>query len=103
VSFFYAKLFASSLDPMFVARSETQIRDGLAALDGECAAREGDWWHGSAPGHDDIAAACSTRHICEAYPALVRLADYPALAAHCARAEARPEFQGIQQEFIPPE
>jgi glutathione S-transferase len=103
VGFFYARLFASQLDPAFVARSEAQIRDGLAALDRACAQRQGDWWFGIEPGHDDIAAACTTRHACEAYPALLRLADYPALARHCARAELRPEFQSITQVFIPPE
>jgi glutathione S-transferase len=103
VSFFYARLFATALDPAFVARSEAQIRDGLAALDRACAERSGEWWFGAEPGHDDIAAACTARHASEAYPALVRLADYPALARHCARAEMRPEFQAITQVFIPPE
>ncbi len=103
VAFFYARLFAATLDPAFVARSEAQSRDGLAALDRACAERSGEWWFGAAPGHDDIAVACTTRHACEAYPALVRLANYPALAGHCARAEMRPEFQAITQVFIPPE
>jgi glutathione S-transferase len=103
VGFFYARLFATALDPMFVARSEAQLRDGLAALDQACAQRAGDWWFGGEPGHDDIMAACTARHACEAYPALLRLADYPALARHCARAEARPEFLAIAQEFIPPQ
>jgi len=102
VSFFYARLFSPSLDPMFVERTEAQIRDGLAALDGECAARAGDWWHGAGPGHDDIAVACIARFLSEAYSQLIRLADYPALAAHSARAEALPVFQAICQPFIPP-
>ena len=42
---------APSLDPAFVARSEGQIRDGLALLDRECAGRSGDWWFGEAPGN----------------------------------------------------
>lgn len=102
VSFFYAKLFAPSLDPAFVERSESQIKDGLAALDAECAARSGAWWHGGGPGHDDVAAACVARFLSEAYPQLVALADYPALAAHCAAAEALPSFRAVSQEFIPP-
>ena len=40
VSFFYARLFASSLDSAFVERSEAQIRAGLAALEAEVIARE---------------------------------------------------------------
>ena len=102
VSFFYAKLFAPSLDAAFVERSEGQLRDGIAALDRACADRSGDWWFGTEPGHDDIAAACTTRHACEAYPELLKLPDFPALADHCARSEARPEFETIQQIFIPP-
>jgi glutathione S-transferase len=102
VSFFYARTFAPSLDPAFVARSEGQIRDGVALLDRECAARGRDWWFGEAPGHDDNTAACVARFVSEAYAHLVTLADYPALADHSARAEAREEFKAICQPFIPP-
>ena len=102
VSFFYARLFASSLDAAFTQRTESQIRDGLAVLDAECAARSGDWWHGAAPGHDDIAVACVARFLSEAYAHLVSLTDYPALADHSARAEALPVFQAVSQPFIPP-
>ena len=102
VAYFYSTLFAPSLDPMFVKRSEDQITLGLAALDGECARRTSDWWHGTGPGHDDIAVACVARFLSEAYARLVRLEDFPALAAHCARAEAQPVFQSVSQPFIPP-
>ncbi|NOU03574.1 MAG: glutathione S-transferase family protein [Novosphingobium sp.] len=102
VSFFYAKLFAPSLEPAFVTRTEGQIRDGLAELDRACAARTGDWWHNSGPGHDDIAAACVARFLSEAYPQLVRLGAYPALAEHSARAERLTVFRTISQPFIPP-
>lgn len=102
VSFFYAKIFAPRLAPEFVARSEGQIRDGLALLDRECAARAGDWWFGEKPGHDDNTVACVARFASEAYAYLVDTADYPALADHSARAEAREEFKTISQEFIPP-
>lgn len=102
VSFFYARNFAPSLDPVFVARSEGQIRDGLALLDAECAGRAGDWWFGEEPGHDDNTVACVARFVSEAYAHLVSLAGYPALADHCARAEVRDEFQAISQAFIPP-
>lgn len=102
VSFFYARLFSAGLDPAFSARCEAQIRDGLAALDSECGARSADWWHGAGPGHDDIAVACVARFLAEAYADLVRLSDYPALAAHSARAEALPAFLAVCQPFIPP-
>jgi glutathione S-transferase len=99
VSYFYARLFAPSLDPAFAARSEDQIRSGLAELDAACGNK---WWHGDGPGHDDIAAACVARFLSEAYGWLINLEDYPALAAHCARAEPLPAFQAISQPFIPP-
>lgn len=102
VSFFYARLFAPSLDAAFVARTEGQIRDGVAELDRACAERAGDWWHTSGPGHDDIAAACVARFLSEAYPQLVTFDDYPALAEHCARAERLTVFRTISQPFIPP-
>ena len=91
-----------SLDPAFVARTEGQIRDGLAALETECQGRSSDWWFGVEPGHDDNTVACVARFLSEAYAYLVKLPDYPALADHSARAEARTEFKAIQQEFIPP-
>jgi glutathione S-transferase len=102
VSLFYARLFAPSLDPAFVTRSHEQILAGLTAIEAECADRSGPWWHGDAPGHDDIAVACVARFLSEAYAPLVRLADYPALAAHCAAAEGLAVFQEISQPFIPP-
>lgn len=102
VSFFYAGLFATALDPAFCARNESQITAGLAALEAECAGRDTAWWHGDGPGHDDIAAACVVRFLTEAYPHLVAARDYPALAAHCAAAEALPAFKAVQQAFIPP-
>lgn len=103
VSFFYARLFAPSLDPAFTERSEGQIRAGLAALEADAAARSGTWWHGAEPGHDDIAVACVARFLAEAYAHLVDLGDYPALAEHSRRAEARAEFRAICQPFIPPQ
>ncbi len=103
VSFFYARLFAPSLDPAFALRCEGQIRDGLAALEAACAARGTNWWHGAGPGHDDIAVACVARFLAEAYGHLIALQDYPALAAHSARAEGLAVFQKICQPFLPPE
>lgn len=103
VSFFYARLFAQNLDPDFVERCEGQIRAGLAALEAEAAGRNGDWWHGAEPGHDDVAAACVVRFLSETYAQLVDPGDYPALADHSRRAEQRPEFQANCQPFIPPQ
>lgn len=102
VSFFYARLFAPSLQPAFVKRSETQLRDGLAALDEACRRRGGQWWFGEEPGHADIAVACTTRHLTEAYPDLFATTEHPHLREHCERAERRKEFQTVAQPFVAP-
>jgi glutathione S-transferase len=102
VSFFYAKLFSAALAPDFVSRCEGQIRTALAAIDRECGARVGDWWHGATPGHDDIAVACVARFIREAYPDLFDPEALPALSSHCARAEALSVFSAVEQTFTPP-
>lgn len=102
VGYFYARLFADRLDPLFVTRSEEQLLAGLATLNAFCTEKTGRWWHGDGPGHDDIAVACSTRHLAEAYPDLFELVDYPALAAHCAAAEELEAFRKVCQPFIPP-
>lgn len=103
VSFFYAKLVSTGLNPDFVARCEGQIVEAIAALEKDCAGRTEDWWQGSKPGHDDIAVACVVRFLSEAYPGLVDLAHCPALSGHCASAEALPAFATVQQPFIPPQ
>jgi glutathione S-transferase len=103
VSLFYAKLFSQGLDPAFVERSENQILQTIYRVEEDCATREGHWWHGGSPGHEDIAVACVMRFLSESYPQLVRLIEHPALAAHCARAEALEAFKAISQPFIPPQ
>lgn len=102
VSFFYARLFSTALVPDFVTRCEGQIRTALVAIDRECAARQEDWWHGDSPGHDDIAVACVSRFIREAYPDLFDAAALPALSSHCAKAEALSVFSAVEQTFNPP-
>jgi len=102
VSFFYAKLFSTALASDFVSRCEGQIRTALTAIDRECEARAGNWWHGTMPGHDDIAVACVARFIREAYPDLFDAGALPALSSHCARAEALLVFSSVEQAFAPP-
>ena len=102
VSFFYAKLFSTALAHDFVSRCEGQICTALTAIDRECEARAGNWWHGTMPGHDDIAVACVARFIREAYPDLFDAGALPALSSHCARAEALPVFSAVEQAFAPP-
>jgi glutathione S-transferase len=74
----------------------------LAVLEADRTGRAGDFWFDDCIGHADIAVAVVLRFIAEAHPGLVAMTDFPALAAHAARLEARPVFQEIAQPFIAP-
>ncbi|MBL8704822.1 MAG: glutathione S-transferase family protein [Rhodospirillales bacterium] len=102
VSLFYEKRLHDHVSPVWVARCRSQIGAVLAALEAERAARPGPCWFGDRIGHADIAVACVLRFVGEAHPDLVRVTDYPALAAHAARLEGLPAFQAVQQAFVPP-
>ncbi len=102
VSLFYEKRLHAQTSDVWVARCRDQIAGVLAALEADCAARSGPYLMGEAFGHADIALASSLRFAAEAHSELIKLADYPALAAHSARMEALPVFRAICQPFIPP-
>jgi len=102
VSLFYEQRMHKEVSEAWVARCRAQIAGALAALEADRAARPGPYWFGDRIGHADIAVAAALRFVAEAHPALVSVADYPALAAFAARCEALPAFQQIQQTFIPP-
>ncbi len=103
VAFFYLKLFGGSPDSDYVARTEAQIGGALALLELQTAARSEDWWFGPTPGHADIAVACVIRLLRDLHPNLFSPSSFPALVNHCARCEAMPVFQDIQQVFDPPQ
>ena len=102
VSLFYEKRLHDTASEVWVARCQEQIFGALALLERERNALLTPYWFGAVPGHADIAVACALRFLTEAHPGLIRLADTPALAAHCARMEALPVFKAISQPFIPP-
>ncbi len=102
VSLFYEQRLHHQTSPVWVERCRSQIGSVLAALEAERVRRPTPYWFGDRIGHADIAVAAVLRFVCEAHPAQVRLADYPALAAHAARLEALAAFQAVQQAFIPP-
>jgi glutathione S-transferase len=102
VSLFYEQRLHSTVSPIWAGRCRAQIQATASLLEAERGATTGTWWFGDAIGHADIAVACMLRHASEAHPGLLPADDYPALAAHAARAEALPAFQAIQQPFVPP-
>jgi glutathione S-transferase len=102
VSLFYEQRLHAEVSAVWVARCRAQIEAVLAVLERERAGQGGDWWFGPRIGHADIAVACVLRFIGEVHGGVIRLADYPALAAHGARAEALPVFQAVRQAFAPP-
>lgn len=102
VSLFYERRLHKEASDIWVDRCRAQIVAVLAALEAARAGRAGDYWFGDRIGHADIAVAVALRHLTEAHPGLVSMADFPALTAHAARLEALPVFQTIAQPFIPP-
>jgi glutathione S-transferase len=102
VSLFYEMRLHGEVSETLVERRRGQILGGLAALGADRAKRRTEYWFGESIGHADIAVACALRHAGEAHAGLISLADYPALAAHCAKLEALPVFQQISQPFVAP-
>ncbi len=102
VALFYERRLHETVSATWADRCLTQIRDTLAALEADRAARPGPFWFGDRIGHADIAVAASLRHMRDSHPDLADVGAFPALAAHCARLEALPVFVEISQPFIPP-
>ena len=102
ISLFYETRLHDKVSDLWVQRCRSQISAALAVLDADRAARPGEYWFGDRIGHADIIVATMLRHLSEAHPGLVALADYPALLAHWERMESLPVFQKIQQPFIAP-
>jgi glutathione S-transferase len=91
---------ADRRSPVWVDRCQAQIRDTLAVLEAERAARPGPFLLGDAVAHPDVALACALRFLAEAHPGLYLPGQWPALAAHAARCEAMPEMQQVQQPLL---
>ena len=102
VSLFYERRLHDVTSAVWTARCEGQIGGVLAALEADRAARTGPWWFGDHIGHADIAVACALRFASEAHPGLIDWDSLPALARHCAAAEALDVFREIYQPFNAP-
>jgi glutathione S-transferase len=93
---------AEARSDVWTERCRAQIRDTLAVLEGDRAARASAWWLGTTLSHADVAVGCMLRFLGEAHPTLYRAEEWPALAAQAARCEALPEFQAIKQPLTVP-
>jgi glutathione S-transferase len=102
VSLFYEQRLHEQASDVWVARCRRQIGASLDALEDDRALRAGTWWYGEAIGHADIAVACVLRFAREVHSGIIDFSRYPALLAHCERAEALPVFAEISQPFVPP-
>jgi glutathione S-transferase len=102
VSLFYERVLHSQTSDAWDTRCREQIGGVLHVLEADRAARSTEYWFGSRIGHADIAVAAVLRHLTEAHPDLVSMADFPALDAHAERLEALPVFKEISQPFLPP-
>jgi glutathione S-transferase len=94
VSLFYEGVLRSdgARSKVWIERCEAQLRDTLALLESERAARGGDHWVEKFS-HADVAVACALRFLGEAHPSLWVERDYPRLAADARRCESMPVFQ----------
>jgi glutathione S-transferase len=99
VSLVYERLLHDVTSPVWIARCGDQIRGLLDALEAERVAGGSPWWSGERLSQVDITVGCVLRFLSEAQASLFDPAIWPALAAHGARCEALPVFQGIQQPF----
>jgi glutathione S-transferase len=102
VILFYEKALHKETSDLWVTRCRSQISAGLDLLEKDRAARKTPFWFGDRIGHADIAVTAALRFINDCHGAVVSIADYPALKAHCEKHEAMPVFQTVSQEFIPP-
>lgn len=98
VSLVYERVIHQRGTAVWVERCREQIAGVLEALEADRGTR-GPWWFGDQIGHADVAVACVLRFVSEALPEVYAPADWPALAAHAAACEARPEFQAVVQPF----
>jgi glutathione S-transferase len=81
--------------PVYQERCARQAKAAFAHLESVCAQNER-WLVGLAYTQADITLACCWGYISRYVGDLLPAADYPAIAAHAARCEARPEFQATQ-------
>jgi glutathione S-transferase len=102
VSLIYERRLHERVTPDWVDRCRAQIAGGLALLEKDRAARKSPWWYGDAIGHADIAVACVIRLAQDALDGGLDLSSFPALEAHCEKAEALPDFAATYQSFFAP-
>jgi glutathione S-transferase len=100
VSLVYEGALRSEPLEVWVDRCRTQVAGALDAIEAARAARSTPWLFGDRLTHADIILATVGRFIGEALPGTFDVGARPALAAHCARAEALPVFQEICQPFV---
>ncbi|SDC65453.1 Glutathione S-transferase [Sphingomonas sp. YR710] len=98
VSLVYERAFREGL-PMWVERCQSQVRDTLALLDAERAARTSEWLFGDQLSHADIVLATMLRFISEALPGMFAMSGLAALRRHSEACEALPVFQSICQPY----
>lgn len=100
VALVYERLLREAPLEAWVARCRDQVGGALDVLEAARAGRTSPWLFGEAIGHADIILAAMARFVSEGLAGVFELADWPALAAHSARAEALPVFQEIAQPFV---
>jgi glutathione S-transferase len=102
VSLFYEKRLHREVSGVWMDRCQAQIRETLAVLEADRAARSTTYWFGDCIGHADIAVAVALRFVNEVHAGLADMQRLPALARYSAQLEALPVFRTISQPFSSP-
>lgn len=93
---------ADKRHPPWVARCREQMENALAELDRACASLAPNaWLLGAQLSQPDITVACAYTLMFEGVG--FDASRYPALAAHVARCEARPDFREFHAPFYAPQ
>ena len=100
VSLLYEGLVRSEPSASWIERCRVQMRATLDQLEREFLSINTTYWTGDAPGHADIACACSLTFAREAHPQFFEGGNWPRLFALADACEQLEPFRAIHQPII---
>jgi glutathione S-transferase len=86
----------------WIQRCRAQMHAALTELDRVSQMRAGEWLIGNRLTQADVTVTCVFSFLFDALDLSQSWVIYPALAAHCARCEALPEFSSAREKFQMP-
>jgi glutathione S-transferase len=100
VSLLYEGLLRREPSASWMQRCQVQMRATLDQLEREFSPVSTTFWAGAAPGHADIACACSLTFAREAHPQLFEGGSWPRLFALDQACEELAPFRAIHQPIV---